>query len=352
MPRPHRLWSAIVAAATCVALVASLAACGNSDDSDASKGGGGGGSSDPVHIAFFSESIANTYTKETQRAIETIAKERNATVDVFDGAFDARKQFAQVQDAISSGKFDAFLSVPIDATGLAPAMQAAIKKGIKVGNISFPLGPDLASTEPQLEGQSVAVLDPAALRGKWLGELTTDACGSASPCKVVYLAGAAATPQDKAARQGFDEATASSDVKVVAQGDGGYLSNVSLKAMQNILQAHPDIDVVATVGDQMANGAALALKAKGISYGVGESDVKIIGLGASKLALDAISKGDWFGTVVSLPYTEGELAAKAVIDAARGKLAHPLGVSAVEQAGQDPHGTKETLADFEPQWQG
>ena len=351
MPR-RRFRSALPAIATCVALIASLAACGDSEDSDATGGGGGGGSTEQVRIAFFSESVANTYTKETQRAIEEVAKEKNATVQVFDSAFDARKQFAQVQDAVSSKKFDAFLSVPVDATGLAPAMDAAIKAGIEIGNISFPLGPDLATTDAQLEGQSVAVLDPAELRGKWLGELTIDACGSASPCKVAYLAGAAATPFDKAARKGFDEATASSDVEVVAQGDGGFLSNESLKTMQNILQAHPDINVVATVGDQMANGAALALKAQGTSYGVGESDVKIIGLGASKLGVDAINNGDWFGTVVSLPYREGELAATAVIDAVRGDLDQPLGVSAVEDAGQDPHGTKDTLEGFEPEWQG
>jgi ribose transport system substrate-binding protein len=335
--------------------------CGGDDEDSAGadtatsgeKKSAEGKDSEPVRIAFFSIAISNVYTQQAEKAIKEVAADRNATVEVFDGAFDRRKQFAQVQDAISSGKFDAFLAVPIDATGLVPVMEQAIKQGIEVGTISYPLGPDLEGSEPQVEGQAISVLDPSGLRGQWIGELTVQACEGIDPCKVVYFHGTKANPADQVQRAGFDKEIAKNPaIEVVAEGEGGFLSEPALKEMQNILQREPDPNVVVAIGDQMTHGASIALKAANKPYGTGEGEVRLIGLGASKLAVDGVNSGDWFATALALPFDEGRLAAEGILDAARGIVKEPQGVSAVEESGLNPLGTKENLVDFEPQWAG
>jgi ribose transport system substrate-binding protein len=242
-------------------------------------------------------------------AAQTVAHENNATVQVFDANNDPKKQFAQLQNATSSGDFDAIIVQPIFGTGLITGVQDAIAAGKKVVNMDQILGKDLSTDQPQVDGLSGNVVFVPTEIGTKLGKLVTQACQEKSldPCKVGYLYDIKASALDVAIKKSFDEAVAGSPVKIVAQGESFFTPALGLKATQNMMQAHPDLNLI--VGsDQGIEGAIQAL---------GKKKITLVGYGGSATGINGVAAGTWYGDVAQLPASEGRLAAQAAIKAVR-----------------------------------
>lgn len=343
----------VVAAGLVIAAGGALAACGSGDSSSSSSTAAsasgttsaastGGGSDKEVRIGFLPLTQANPYIQATLRGIEKSAAENGGTVQqVFDGGFDAAKQFSQCQDAIASGKFDALIVIPVDSS-IAACMEDAIAKGIKVANTDFPVGPDPTSSEPQLEGQTATVLDPPDLRGQWIFELVQKGCEGADPCKFALLTGAFADPYSQAVIDVVRRKVKDTPgFELVAVKEGGYLPDPSLKATQDILQGTPDLNVIATTSDPMTEGAEQAVEAAGKS-----DQVRLIGGGAAAASYTAIPDGRWVGTFLSLPEDEGAIATDLLIRAVRGEEISE-GISAVEKSGLPPVVTEDNFAELQ-----
>ena len=238
-------------------LVASLAFAGNGSSAGTSPA-----EAKPVRVAFFASSLANTYVPAQVQGAKASARKRGAATTVFDAVYDASKQLTQVQDAITSGKFDAFVISAIDGNALVPQIKKAIAAGIKVACISAPCGPDLTSLKPQVAKLTVHVGHSFPASGRLMGKQIVAACGTRDPCKVVFVPGLYSYPADKIRR---DALHATLDryraIEIVSEQEGKYSAESARVAMQNILQAHRDVNVVATTGDQMAFGIEQAIKA-------------------------------------------------------------------------------------------
>ena len=180
--------------------------------------------------------------------------------------------------------------------------------------------------------------------GRKLGELVVDACASKQldPCQAGYLFDVKASALDVAIRKAFDEAVQGSPVDIVAEGESFFQPSVALKAVQNMLEAESDLDLI--VGsDQGIEGAVQALPKK--------SKMLLVGFGGSAAATAGVQSGQWFGDVAQLPATEGRLAAEAAIAAVRQDK---------NSGGQDPVAelpnegviTKDNAAQFDPEWPG
>ena len=70
-------------------------------------------------------------------------------------------------------------------------------------------------------------------------------------------------------------------------------------AMMDLLQAHPEIEVVITANDYIAIGAALAAEA------LGREDVAIFGNDGDTTGLEDIAAGKWDATVNTTPLLDG-----------------------------------------------
>jgi ribose transport system substrate-binding protein len=269
-------------------------------------------------------------------------------VTVFDALYDASRQLTQVQDAITSRKFDAFVISAVDGNALVPQIRAAIAAGTKVACISAPCGPELGSLKPQVKGLSVHVGHSFVTSGRLIGREIVAACAARRPCKVAYLPGLYAYPADKIRTASLHASLKRhAAITIVAQQEGKYLADTARSALQNILQAHRDVNVVATTGDQMAYGMEQALKAAGL-----QRKVRIIGNGASAVGVAAVKAGRWFATVVLLPYTEGRVGASTAIRAARGAKRLPRSVDVSKLSPIGPVATKANAGRFTPEWRG
>jgi ribose transport system substrate-binding protein len=304
----------------------------------------------PVRLAVFNMTNANSYTAAAVAAIKSTAAKGDAKVKTFDAQFDPKKQIAQLQDATVSKQFDAFIVLPVDGNAIAPVVADAIKSGVKVVADFNTIGPDIASIKPGVPGMTATVAHPLDENGTSIGKLVVQACESKDPCKVAYLPGSLSQATEAVRTKALHAVLKQSpNVKLVAEQEGGYLRAAALKVTTNILQAHPDVDVIASSGDQMTFGSADAVKSAGLT-----DKVKLVGNGATIEGVAAIRAGELFGSPMLLPQSEARVATTIAINAVRGEKV-PASVNALSLSPIGPSATKESLAgpagaEFKGQW--
>jgi ribose transport system substrate-binding protein len=324
------------------------------ESTDITSADGSAPSSDggqPLSIAFFASSSQNGYNQAVFDGIEQAAAEAgNVTAEIFDGEFNAETQFNQIEDVVASGRFDGFVIVPNDPVGIAPAAEQALAAG-PTATALFPIGPDLDTLEPQLEGMITAagsVSEGAAAAAEEVAEF----CADIDPCRVVILIGQLQFPFDNLRLENFERVLGEHDnIEIVATGEGQYSQDVSLTAMQDILQSNPEFEVLLSNADQHVTGALVALADAGLDV----ESMYIVGGGASEVAIEGIRAGTWDASISNFPVTEGYLAAQNVIAALRGEeyeqvndvnVLNPLGVAVVTADVLDEN------PDWEAEWAG
>jgi ribose transport system substrate-binding protein len=338
----------LCAIVSALAVLCLIAGCSSQAGSSAS-----GGSGKEIRVAFFSAVQANTFIAAIYGGMQSEAKkEGNVKITVFDAKFDASTQLNQVEDAITTNQFDAFIIQPINYASMVAPTKLAIKSGIKVVTENWPIGNALDTVEPQVAGMSGSVLTPATVDGAHHVEMINSACAGVATCNVAYVAGAISGA--------FDVATMSlikADLKThpnihfVQEVEGDFSRTPSLTAVQNLLEAHPDVTVIDAHGDQMALGAEDAVKEAQL---VGK--VKILGGGASAIGVAAVRAGRWFGTTLTLPIDDGVSAMSLAIKGAQGQTVAEKGVDNASNSKKYPAiltaSNIDAWKNFTPQWSG
>jgi ribose transport system substrate-binding protein len=338
--------SAVMSATALAAVAVALAGCSsNAGAATSSPSSSNGGT---LQIAYLSFAVANSYDAPMLAAAQAEADDSNAKLTVFDANNDPQAQFSQLQDAITSGKYQGIITQPILGTALAGQVQQAIAQGIKVVNIDQILGSDLSTNKVQVKGLSANVTFVPTDIGTQLGQQVIEACASRNldPCNVGYLYDIKASALDVAMNKSFLAATSSTPaVKIVAEGEDFFTPANGLKAVQDMLQSHPELNLI--VGsDQGLQGAVQALSATNKT-----GKVLLVGFGGSAAAVKGVGSGDWYSDVAQAPATEGRLGVRALVQAIRNGTD---GGSIDPFAKLPNHGliTKDNAKEFVPEWPG
>ncbi len=300
-----------------------------------------------INIAVFLASSANTYWEaELEGAKQVAAKNPNVKLTVFDAKFTTNTQVSQLRDALVSKKYQAWFIGPNDGGPLTPTIKQAIAQGVKVGCSLVPCGPNIRDVNVQIPGQVIFVGLGFYPNGQLLGRGVVQACQGINPCKVLWLPGLPTLPLEVARQAGlYSVIKPHSNIKVIATAAGGYLAAPALTATENILHAHPDLNVVVSSGDQMIAGAykAEALAGKG-------GKIANIGDGCTVEAKQLILAGKENACSVYLPQTEGRLVVQALVDAVNGSTKTGIYVNANKYSPIGSLGTKANIAKFTPQF--
>lgn len=305
-----------------------------------------------LSIALFASSSQNGYNQAVYEGVQAAAEEAgDVETEIFDGEFNADVQFNQIEDIIASGRLDGFVVVPNDTVGIEPVIQDALDNGLGVATALFPIGPDLGTIEPQVEGIITAAA-PVAPQSEELAQGVVDHCADIDPCRVVILIGQLQFPFDNVRYEAMTGVLEQHDnIEVVATGEGNYDRDQSLTVMQDLIQANPEFEVLLSNADQHVAGAEIALEEAGFDL----TQMYIAGGGATETAIQGIRDGRWNATATSFPYSEGYLAATNLINQLRG--AEFEDVINMNEAGAISAAviTAETLEehpDFEAEWDG
>lgn len=294
-----------------------------------------------TNIAFFGFAKANSFANATWAGVQQAAKARGVKATFFDPNFNAQTQVSQIQDAITSGKYQAFIIQANDGNAVVPAVKSALKAGIVVVAEFTPIGPRYDTDKSQVSGMIFVGESPVA-NGVGLGTMAVQACKGKNPCNVAYLEGFKALPLDNARTAAVKKTLAAAkNVKLVASVEGGYTAASGLKAAQDVIQANPGVNVI--VGSAQAiQGAEQAVKSAKLT-----GKVKLIGNGGSCQALAGVRSGRWFGAYVLAERSAGAKAAELAIKAGSGvKVPTSFNTSKLVK----PLGTKSNLGTFKAQY--
>ncbi|MCU1605068.1 MAG: Monosaccharide transporter substrate-binding protein family [Modestobacter sp.] len=320
-----------------VAVTLGVAACSNPSSSNdtASAGASAAGADEELSIGFFGFAKANSFAQATWAGIQEYAKANNAKATFLDANFDGPTQVNQLQDAITSKAYDVVIVQANDGTAMVNPVKQAVAAGITVVVEFTPVGGDYSTAKPQVEG-TINIIDPPTDNGKGLGTMALDACKTVTSgtCTVAYLQGFANYPLDTARTQAAVETLEAGGATVISNLVGGYTPDSGRTAMQNLLQAHPEVNVV--VGSAQAiQGAAQLADGKKITF---------VGNGASTQAYEAVAAGTWYGTYALPEKKEGAKAAELGLAAARGESVPDSTVACEELTDYACLGTKDVLA--------
>jgi ribose transport system substrate-binding protein len=327
-----------------VLAAALLAGCGSPSDGQEGQDG------ERVNIAMFLVATANTHQQAAVEGAEAAIKaDGNARLWVFGAEFDPRTQVNQIETAIASGQYDAFIVNSVDGTTTVDAIEKAADAGITVVCGFSVCGADQGTFSKQTDGAVAQISTDYGALGEAQAHALTEACKDVSPCNTVYIDGAPTLAAEMTVTKAFEATIASaSNIHVVAHAEGQYLSDPAYESMKDVLQAHPDINAVVSPGDQMIDGARRALDESPLA----DEEVYLIGDGASELAAKGIGSGSWYASAILRPFTEGELGAQAAMDAARGGQVEELVNSSLTDGIPELYLSRASLEEFKPEWKG
>lgn len=169
-----------------------------------------------------------------------------------------QKQIADIEDLVTRG-VKLLIVNPADSDALVNAVNSASAAGVKVVVIDSTLNPK-ANYVTLVQSSNSA---NGALVGDWLVGETGD-----KPLRIALISGEKGNPVGQERRlgvlAGIEESQlrrfGHSDVTVVGQGWGAWGDEGGLKAMEDLLVAHKDFNIVLSENDSMLLGARRAIE--------------------------------------------------------------------------------------------
>lgn len=330
---------------------AAVAVAGSTVLTACSSDGGSSGGDGSYSVAVLLASSQNGYNQAVSQGVDNAIKElgANVKVDVLDGGFNSDTQLSQLENAGTGAKYDGVIVVPNDGVSLAAGFPMG--KTMPVVTVLNPIGPNISSMEPQVEGVvSTVAVDPAEAAKKQAEGVVTY-CAQINPCNVALLVGNLSATLDVTRQKAYNEVLgAHANIKVVATAEGQYDPDTSAKAIANVLQANPKLNAVLSNADQQTQGAQIALEDAGIK----PETVYLTGGGGTESAVKNVRDGVWQADYINFPVSMGAAAMKQLYASLKGETVQSW-VNADEVGGIEPFATKETLdksADFKGEWAG
>jgi len=242
------------------------------------------------------------------------AEELGCEVISVDGQNDLNKQVADVEDMVAQG-IGALIINPRDSKGLVPAVNAATAAGVKVFVIDSTI--DAQANFVTLVQSSNS--QNGLLVGQWLADAT-----KGKELKIALISGDKGNEVGQERRLGVLAGLTEGQLRnegranftVVGQGWGAWTNEGGLKAMEDLLTANPDVNVVLGENDSMVLGAQKALEQANKSGDV----LFLAAADGQKEALQAIKDGKYGATGLNDPALVAATAVDLAKKALDGKL--------------------------------
>lgn len=221
-----------------------------------------------------------------------------------EGQDDISRQIAAVEDLMANN-INVLILNPLDQEALVPITKAATRRGIAVFILDSKIAPEadyVSSIQANNRGN-----------GSLIGNWVVEKMGS-QPLKIALLSGAKGNPVGQERREGMLTGIASAQLtqsgttsfRVIAQGWGNWSNNGGLKAMEDILVAHADVNVLLAENDAMALGAMKAINEAGKT-----DKITIVAIDGQKEAYQLIQAGKMGSTAVNSPDELGKYVVEA-----------------------------------------
>lgn len=302
-------------------------------------------------VAVLLASSDNGYNQAVATGVKDYVKAHlggRVSVKVLGANFSSTTQLSQLENATINKVYSGIVIVPNDGTALSPAFPT--QDGAPVVTVLDPIGPNWNDMKPQVHGVVSTVAVPVSSAASKQTAGVINYCEKINPCNVAIIVGDPTSSLDHARVTAYDAALSKySNIKVVATLPGAYDSATSDTNMANALVANPKINALITTGDQMTEGAQIALQAAGIS----PSSLYLTGEGGTYAAIKDVRNGSWKSDYINFPVTMGENAMQQLYNAMTKKPVKSW-VNA-DQGPTAPYATQATIKltpKFKGEWAG
>jgi ribose transport system substrate-binding protein len=305
-----------------------------------------------LKIAFFSLGSSNSFLKAQNEKAFATAKELGVSLDIFQSEFDASKQMDQMQIALASKKYNAWIVEPVAgnvachiATVQAPDANILVEDidGTLCGRI-LGEGDELWSPGTlNYVGGNESVKAWSILWAKAVKD-------NPGPQTVGIMVGPALNSITKAFFKAMTD-TAPKNWKIIAPVYTNYSVPDAEEKAQPLVQAHPDMTILMSAYTNITKGAVAALRG---TNRLGK--VKIYEGGGTVTGLAYVNNGVTEAMLARYSQTPIDYAIRAVVDAWAGKkVPHYTGDDGhALEPGRDPNSasflvTKENAANYKPE---
>jgi len=251
-----------------------------------------------IKVGYSTPTMDGPFYVALEQAVKSSVAHYNMQYISTDGQGDVSKQVVAVEDLLSKG-IQVLILNPLDPKALVPIVERAKQQGVKV----FILDSTIDDSAEYIS----SVLANNQLNGELLGEWLANQ--GVNEAKVALLSGNQGNPVGREKRLGFIRGLADGQLHkngktnfaIVSQGWGGWNNNGGVKAMEDMLVAHPYINVLVAENDAMALGALKTIDQIGK-----KGQIKVVGFDGQKEALQAIRSGGFDATMQNSPRVLGE----------------------------------------------
>ena len=304
----HTVSKSIQLVFLCVILLFVAGCQGNSGDSSAES------STEPVATIGVSVlTMTHPFFIELVDELKKTAEANNFEVLINSSEFDVALQKNQISDYVVR-QVDAMIICPADSRAIGTAIQEANGAGIPVFTA------DIAVLVDDVDVIAHVGIDNYE-GGRMAGEIALDLLGEQGQIAIVDHPEVESVIQRTKGFMDVINAAIEQNkgVEVISRLPGSGSMDKSFKATEDILQAHPDVDVIFGINDETALGAVAAIE-KANKQG----SVQVIGFGGKEEALKAVRDGALYADIITHPRQIGSKVIEAIAGYMNGEEVEPL----------------------------
>lgn len=269
-----------------------------------------------IKVGYCGPSMVAPYYVALEDVVRRTVQQYGMQYYTADGQEDVAKQVAAVEDLLSKG-IQILILNPLDPKAIVPVVNRAVSQGVAIFIVDSMIDEEAAYTSSVVANNTLN----GELLGLWLAETKNE------ELKIAVISGNQGNPVGREKRLGFIRGLvdgqlhkdAKTNFDIVAHGWGGWNNNGGLKAMEDILAAHPYINVLLAENDAMALGAYKIIKQMGK-----EKQITILGFDGQKEAFDMLKSGQFAATAQNSPKILGETIVELVARNLNGETVNKL----------------------------
>lgn len=251
--------------------------------------------SDKAKVGLIVSTLNNPFFVKLKEGAEAKAEKLGYELLIMDSQNDPAKEVSNMEDMTSKGVSIVLLN-PVDSDAAIAAIQVANNLGTPV--ITLDRMSNAGDVVTHIASDNVA---GGVMAAKYIIEQLG---GEGNVVELEGTAGSSAT-RDRGA--GFNKGIKDANFNVVAKQTADFDRTKGLSVMENILQGKKDIKAVFAHNDEMALGAAKAVKAAGLN-------TIVIGFDGNEDAKEAVDKNEMKATIAQQPQEIGALGVELASD--------------------------------------
>lgn len=261
----------------------------------------------PLRFGLSSAGLSYPFAAAIAQGFQQQAARAGVEAVVLDAQGKVQKQANDLDDLLSE-RVAGIVLMPLDSVIAQSWVDRAAAVGVPVvavgSQVGDPNSRPLHEVYPRL---TALVTQDEVVAGREAGELALTLLPRDRVARIAIIEGAPGFPEVLQRAEGFRQAldAAHARYRIVASQPGNWTADDADTACQNILAAHPDVDLFFNEADDMAVGCARAVRSAGSHAG-------LIGIGGSRLAIVSLEAGRIDGTVCYEPRELGALAFDAL----------------------------------------